>query len=691
MFRESKKLFHNPVMIMAYIALIIFIVIQSFFVVQSPEYSSFSEDITKLNNDYQQGILTESTDLPAYCNQFSNNQNLIYEEANEKLSFHGYIHSEMLRLSDKMDLPIFADDTAKLQKNYKLLSELQNIPVSFENDMLFRSYQKTNMFLVLLILLAGMGACYILFISDMEVDFLQLFASSKTGIYKLCMQKGGALFAYTSSLFLIKFLIQFLILKLSGYNMGLAIQMVSGGSHFPGILTVGQYLILTMLGACLCILFLIGLFFLIYIVTGSISFSILIASMFLLLEYLADAIISLGSEMVFFKKYNIIYILRSFTMLSVEKPSEQITTWIGVISIAVLAVVILSFLTYTNLHQVRVKPKMKINIHAGLGIFQTMDTVVIKRYLWVLVFLLSYLTFDIARYNTVKSPDVIAFEQMRSEYYGPITDEKLRDLDMKKQEITAAQEQIVSMSDAYFNNELSTEDSEKYEKLVKDTPDLNIFMSVYDEIYEVAKNGGSYYLDNQGTKLWLQTDSELYRTVTFFMIVIPVILFAGIIGERLYRCDIAVLADTSYNRKKYRKNGLILASVNVLLVMFIVYAGRWMKFAKAYPIDLNGSVNAHISVSSNIPMLLYLILFFTALYLMLLNIVLCTVKAVKKFGFMRTIIGAIGIGTVLYVLPIGFRTILVHSKYSVVILMLCIPVFLVVGRIQYIKIMKDHL
>lgn len=691
MFREVKKIIRNPMMIMAGIAMILFLLLQSFFVLRSPGYASFSENLTKLNQDYQQGILTEDTDLITYCNQFQNDPNKVYETAAEKLSMHSYLKNELESISDKMDLPMFSDEQKDLKKKYTLLSKQEDISITFPNDMVFRSFQKTDLCLDLLILLAGMGACYTLFITDIETDSLQLFASSKTGIYKLCIQKGSALFLYTASLFLIKFLIESTILKLTGLDMGLPIQMVSEGSHFLGMISIFQHLCFTTIGSLLCILFMIGLFFLMYIVSRSISFSILITTMFLLLEYLAEAIISLGSNFVFFKKYNIVHILQAFTTLSSDSSLEKNITWITAIGIGVIIITILSFLAYTNLKEVRHTTKLSIDIHAGLRLYQVIDCTVIKKYIWIFIFLLGYIAFDIQQYNTVKNPETIAVEQMRAQYYGPITSEKLDTLEEKMNAVTAAQEEVTAMTDAYIKNELSAEETKHYEDAVSKAMNYDAFMKVYSEITEVADHGGSYYIDNQGTKLWLQTESSLYRTVTFFLIAVPVLLFAGIAGERLYKGDIAMLADTSYNRKKYRKNAALLTILNIMIVILVVYGGRWMKFAKYYPIELNGPVSTHLSVSSNIPILAYLFMFFTTLFLLFVNMALCTMQVEKKLTFMQTIIGSLCICFALYVLPIGLQTILVHSKYSVIILSVCIPIFLLLARSQYIHIVKDHI
>ena len=436
--------------------------------------------------------------------------------------------------------------------------------------------------------------------------------------------------------------------------MHLPVQMVSGFSDYLGRQDVFQYLLMCWAIGFLTVLLILIIFLNIYLLTINLSVSLMISTIGLIAEFLMNRMISTASSFAFLKNYNMIHLLEIAGNTNGANSFVSVFAALCFLTFACICFLMILTLLYSR----RKEPKtllLPLNIRFS-SLFQCIgaDIYIHRKYILIMLLLGLYIAADIRSYHRTESSFERSVEQMREKFYGQINDQKLAELEERKQEYDALKDELASMHERFILNELSEQEQLRFDEISMLIADSDAFDAVYNEIRTIADNHGTYYLNAEGIRLILQTDSQWYRTLIFFLILVPSVLFAGMTGRNLYHSPITAIMFTSRKLKSCLKTSINYLFINSFIMIIAVYGGRVVKFSEYYSFSAaDAPVNLFLNIDSTIPLKIYLLIYFTAIFLVVSLLSLLTVCFSQRYHMMQSTLMTAVIAFVLYILPCG--------------------------------------
>lgn len=687
---EIKKILKNPIFQILIILFLLGTILHGFIFTHNPSFQALSADYIKINQDYQTKKLDVNTDLEIYLHQFQDTK-LFKSEIQEKLSYYTYLEKSEDQLIKKLKSDIFSSERDQRRLTYQLkeIKYNQSIKLEFTNTSYFLNILKTGSIYYLFILVVGFIAGFYLIMIDQETGLLQLYQTTKTGINRLFLRKIQSVILIVASLFIMKVSIQLLFLWRHGFSFSLPIQMVHTYSVFLGKISAIAYLLLANILNFFLVLMILFVFLLVYQIIKNTLIAFVLVGFGVLVEFLMHQLISVISAWKLLKIVNIFYVLDMGNNTYFQYSLKSILFLM--IGIVVLFLIIFSVYSFLYIKNYSFKKKIFFNIHMKfkkLIVFQVLDSYYFKKYMIVLFVLCGYLVYDYAKYNVINKPEVAMLNTVQKEYLGKIDDDLLNKLEDRKLHYTHLLQRYYFLLDKLES--LGEEELNEFQKLSKEVIVVPYFENVYEEIHIAYENGATYYVDNQGVKLWLQEGSIWYQGVLFFMIVIPMILFASTLGHHLYHSEIANIMVTTKNKLKYFYNTICLTIVNAIILIIIVYLERYLKFTKFFPVNLfGGRVNQYLSTPIHLSYSGYLFMYFFQYFLILLIISLVVLKISKYLNYLQAILFGVIVTIILYFLPWGIQHLIQPNYFQSAYSLISIPVLVILNIVLLCLVLDE--
>lgn len=664
---EMKKIITRPILLLLMAIFLLVTIVHGVIIIYSPSFQELNTIYEKCNADYQSGVLNEDTSLMVYLP--GEDDLALSNEIQEKLSYYSNLEEDVQQIEQKLQSALFSSeaDQNKLQKQLEDVKHNQSIELKFVNASYYLSVLQTGSMYYLCIVVIGFILSYYLIMVDQETGLLQLYQTTKAGLSKLFIHKVVSIVVAVIALFALKVGVQTVLLYVSGFPMDTPIQMIYTYSSFLGDVSALEYLILSNALNCILVLFIIFTFLLIYQLSRSTIISFACIGVGIFVEFLMHQLLSVISQWKLLKIINVFYILDMGNNDYFQYELSSVM-WLfvvaGVLWLGVFCVYSLLYIKNVSFHKqiyFTLQPKWKKVFH-----FQLFDSYYLKKYIWIVLALIGYLTYDYMKYNVIRDPNVNVMNSVRQQYLGKLDEAYIQELDEKKQQYDSAIAQYYEKIDYVSNlqDQATDEMFMELDELSEVALEGERFNVVYEEIKMAYENGATYYVDNQGVKLWLQEDSSWYQGLLFFMIVIPAILFACTLGNHLYHTDISTIMLTTKHKSKYFFNTILLNGLNCVFLVLLVYFGRYMKFHKFFSVSLaGGSVNQYLSVPSQIPYSVYLGLYFFQYMLLVSTLTLFIIIMCKKMNYLQSILFGVLFTIVLYFMPFGIRYLIAPTYF----------------------------
>ena len=601
MYTELKKLLKKKIIQLSAVLIVFLSVFQCLYTVRSDQYKACSNDMIRLNEAYTSGALTENYDINSYLKYMESDVFYIADVIEEKVMFAQNAANSENSIRQKLSSSLFSseDDQRKLKRDLKYAQYNRSIQVTFTNDLLLTSYFSMDPFYFILIFLASLISSLYLFISDYETGLIKLYKTAVKEPADLCFDKISALAALIFFLCSIKLISQVLLLKLTAFPLHLPVQMVSGFSNYYGEQNVFQYLLMCWANGFLTVLLILIIFLSIYLLTVNLSLSLMICGLGLIAEFLMSRMISTASSFAFLKNYNVIQLLEIAG--NINGTNSFVSVFAALCFLTFACICLLMILTVLYIRQKETKAmSLPLNFRFS-SLFQCIgaDIYIHRKYILIMVLLGLYIVTDIRTYHRTESSFDRSVELIREKFYGKINDQKLAVLEERKREYDELKDELDSMHERFIRNELSEQEQQRFDEISMLITDSEAFNVVYDEIRTIADNHGTYYQNAEGVRLFLQTESQWYRTLIFLLILVPSILFAGMTGRNLYHSPFTTFIFSSRNLKNYLSTSINYLFINSFVMSIAVYGGRLVKFSKYYSFSAtDGPVNLFLNIDS---------------------------------------------------------------------------------------------
>lgn len=690
---EMKKIITRPILLLLMAVFLVVTIVHGVIIIYSPSFQELNTTYEKCNTDYQSGVLNEDTNLMVYL---PGEDNLaLSNEIQEKLLYYSNLEEDVQQIEQKLQSALFSSeaDQDKLQKELEEVKHNQSIELKFVNGSYYLSVLQTGSMYYLCIVVIGFILSYYLIMVDQETGLLQLYQTTKAGLSKLFIHKVVSIVVAVIALFTLKVGIQSVLLYVSDFPMDTPIQMIYTYSSFLGDVSALEYLILSNALNCILVLFIIFTFLLIYQLSRSTIISFACIGVGIFVEFLMHQLLSVISQWKLLKIINVFYILDMGNNDYFQYELSSVM-WLflvaGVLWLGVFCVYSLLYIMNISLHKqiyFTLQPKWKKVFY-----FQLFDSYYLKKYMWIILALIGYLTYDYMKYNVIRDPNVNVMNSVRQQYLGKLDEAYIQELDEKKQQYDSSIAEYYEKLD-YISNHIDEATDEMFhelDELSEVALEGERFNVVYEEIKMAYENGATYYVDNQGVKLWLQEDSSWYQGLLFFMITIPAVLFACTLGNHLYHTDIATIMFTTRQKRKYLWNTILLNILNCMLLVCITYVARYLKFHKFFPVSLSGgSVNQYLSVPIDMPYTLYLILYFLQYFMIVSFIGLVIIMCSRRLQYLQSIIFGVIFTVVIYFIPFGIHNFINPTYFTSYIHVISIPILCILHFIVLLRILMD--
>lgn len=692
MYTELKKVLEKNIIQLSAVLIIFLSALQCLYTVRSDHYHSCSNDIVRLNEDYKNGALTENYDINSYLQYMESDDFYIAGVIEEKVKFVRNAENKEINIRQKLSSSLFSDedDQRKLKRDLKYVQYNRSLQVVFTNDLLLTSYFYLDPFYCGFILMAGLVSLRYLFISDYESDLIKLYKTAGKEPAELCIDKISALAVTVILLCSVKLLSQLLLLKLTAFPLNLPLQMVSGFSDYYGMQDVFQYLLICWANGILTVMLILIVFLIIYLLTKNLALSAMICGIAMVAEFLMNRMISSASGFAYLKNYNVIHLLETAGNTNGTNSFISIFMTLSCLTFVYICFLLIMIGIYTYSKD-SIKIQIPVNFRFS-SLIQCIwaDIFIERKFILILVLLGMYIITDIRSYHRTETAFDRSVEQMREKYYGEINENKLAALEEKKAEYEALKDEQASMQDRFIRNALSEQEQARFDEISMLVKDSEAFEAVYGEIRTIVDNHGTYYLNAEGIRLLLQTDSQWYRTLIFLLILMPSLLFAGMAGRNLYHSSFTDFIFTSSKLKSFLKTSITYVFINSFIMSILVYGGRVLKFNDYNPFSsADGPVNLFLNVDSAFTLKTYLFIYITAVFLVVSLFSLVTVFFSRYYHMIQSILMTSAIAFFVYVLPFGIMKALTPDREGCTLLFIMIPVSCVLIVIIYYRLLHD--
>ncbi|MBR2811557.1 MAG: hypothetical protein IKD69_09280 [Solobacterium sp.] len=650
MFTELKKTLISPLAAFLYACLLILMIVECLGIY--PTARDYQQDVDSLNAALNSGWLNTETDLNSYLSFYRSDITILFPRAEQAVSYYESLNSSIEVIEKKQNSRLFSDpaDQAALAEQRAYLEYARSLDIRFVNDIPFLFFTQSALAINVFLLAATIILAGRILIQDQDTDFLPLYATSATGIHKLFLQKFITLLFFTISMFAVVFLMQAVFMHSLGLALDTPVQLIYGYKDTFTHLDAYTYLFLTMVIGMLTVLLMVGGYLLLRQISGHTVFAFTITGIFLLAEYLSFHFISIASPLAYLKKWNVFPLLGAKSAGVYE---DAFAIW-SLAGLPAAVIIVFSAFAFLYLRQGKTAKTLLLRRHLRLHITNIFlremhDAMIVKKGLLVFLLLAGYHLYDIRSYTVTESSRQRQLNSERSRYYGPLNENTIAGLTAEKARIDDASVRINALQEHIMNNTLTEEEQAMVAQYSYDASRKDAFETVYEEIMDIYQSKGTVYQNTEAVKLWLQTDSQLYRAVLYAMTVIPVLLLSAILGQNRYHSMIAVLAETSRKKKTYAFFILLIAAINILTVIFIVYGGRYMKFTKYMDITIiKAPVNQYFPIESEMDIRLYLTLFFVNQFIFLMALSSATILLSKQLSFTPAFLSAAITAALLY-------------------------------------------